>query len=79
MRAWLAALVFVLGATEGRAQIGLPVEPFVLTTPDYPGFYPILGQGAGDCAKTLLPPNRSGRRGSGPAEEQRPNPPCPAR
>ncbi len=79
MRAWLAALVFALSATAARAQIGVPVEPFVLTTPDYPSFYPVFGENAANCARTPYPPNRSGRRGSNPEEEQHPNPACPAR
>jgi hypothetical protein len=75
MRAWLAVFVFLFGATGAQAQI-YPVEPFVLTTPDYP----VFGQSIVNCDKTPYPPNRSGRRGSNPylaAEEQRINPACP--
>jgi hypothetical protein len=78
MRAWLSVLVFILGATGARAQNVYPVEPFVLTTPDYP----VFGQSTVNCDKTPYPPNRSGRRGSNPylaAEEQRLNPACPQR
>jgi hypothetical protein len=80
MRAWLAALVLILCQTAASAQMVLPVEPFTLTSPDYPVFgYPLFGQSVVNCDKTPYPPNRNGRRGSNPAEEQRPNPACPVR
>ena len=80
MRLGLAALAFIICETAASAQPVLPVEPFTLTTPDYPTFgYSLFGHSAVDCEKTPYPPNRNGRRGSNPAEEQRSNPACPTR
>lgn len=80
MRIWLAALAFLLIAGEASAQTGLvPLEPFILTTPEYPTY----GQDTGNCANVPSAPNRDRRRGQevNPgwnAERQRSNPGCPA-
>ena len=65
MRAWLAALVFVTAVSEAEAQTGvLPVEPFVLTTPDYP----VFGQSGVDCGLTPYLPSMSRDRRRGQEE-----------
>jgi hypothetical protein len=78
MRAWFAALVLITIASDARAQLGVPVEPFILTTPDYR----TLGQSIGGCNNDFPPPNRDVRRGSDPSrppEQQPPNPQCPVK
>jgi hypothetical protein len=80
MRIGLAALVFLLGADAARAQLGLPVEPFPLTTPDYL----VAAPNPGNCGDIPYPPIRDGRRGheanpSSAAESQRFNAGCPAK
>jgi hypothetical protein len=57
MRARLAALVLILCQTAASAQMVLPVEPFTLTSPDYPVFgYPLFGQSVVNCDKTRPTP-----------------------
>jgi len=79
MRMGLAALVLLMGADAARAQLGVPIEPFPLTSPEY--F--VLGPNAANCANQPYPANlnRDGRRGhevnpSANAEERGSNPAC---
>jgi hypothetical protein len=69
MRTWMAFLALFLCETAAAAQVVLPVEPFTLTSPDFP----VFGQSVVGCDIRIYPPNRSGRRGSNPsvAAEQR--------
>ena len=63
MRIWMAFLVLFLCETAAAAQVVPLVEPFTLTSPDYP----VFGHSVVNCDNAIYPPNRSGRRGSNPS------------
>jgi hypothetical protein len=76
MRAWLAALVFSLGAGGAQAQVGVPFAPYE-PTPAYLG----LGNNAMNCeaAPAPYPYNRDARRGQQAGEPAPPPSGCPPR